>query len=200
MMAEADAVRTQEAKSALRLELRARRRGAARPAADAERLADHVCALPEVQRASRVAAYVSAPHEPPTTQLLDRWRQEGRAVLLPVVLADLDLDWALDDDAHRPGLLRAVHEPAGERLGVDAVRGADVVVVPALAVDRAGRRLGQGGGSYDRALARVAPHALVVALVHPDELVDGPLPTEAHDRRVDVVITAHEVVRVSPRG
>lgn len=199
-MADADAVRTQAAKSALRRELRAARRGSVRPPEDAAALRDVVSALPEVQHASRLAAYVSAAHEPPTTALLDRWRQEGRAVLLPVVLPDLDLDWALDDAAHRPGLLRAVHEPAGERLGVDAVRGADVVVVPALAVDRAGRRLGQGGGSYDRALARVAPHALVVALVHPDELVDGPLPTEPHDRRVDVVVTAREVVRVSAAG
>ncbi|WP_082538089.1 5-formyltetrahydrofolate cyclo-ligase [Angustibacter sp. Root456] len=191
---------TQEAKSALRRAARARRRSAVRPPQDAETLRDQVCALPEVQQASRVAAYVSAPHEPPTTALLDRWRQEGRAVLLPVVLDDLDLDWALDDAAHRPGLLRTVPEPSSERLGVDAVRGADVVVVPALAVDRAGRRLGQGGGSYDRALARLAAHTLVVAVVHPEELVDGPLPTEAHDRRVDVVVTAREVVRVSPRG
>ncbi|HEX3004165.1 MAG TPA: 5-formyltetrahydrofolate cyclo-ligase [Angustibacter sp.] len=200
MMADAGARSTQAAKAALRRAARARRRSASLRPADAEALRDLVCALPEVQRASRVAAYVSGPLEPPTAPLLDRWRQEQRAVLLPVVLPDLDLDWALDDAAHRPGLLAGVHEPSGERLGVDAVRGADVVVVPALTADRAGRRLGQGGGSYDRALARVAPHALVVALVHPDELVAGPLPTEAHDRRVDVVVTAREVVRVSPRG
>lgn len=206
MMADAGAVSTQEAKATLRRELRARRRAAGPTVAETETeaeaaaLRDLVCALPEVQHARRIAAYVSGPHEPPTTALLHRWRQEARPVLLPVVLPDLDLDWALDDAAHRPGLLAGVHEPSGERLGVDAVGDADVVVVPALAVDRAGRRLGQGGGSYDRALARVAPHTLVVALLHPEELVTGPLPTEPHDRLVDVVVTAREVVRVSAAG
>lgn len=201
-MADGGAASAQQVKTAWRRDLRARRREAGAPAvqAQAEALRDRVCGLPEVQGARRVAAYVSGPLEPATTALLDRWREEGREVLLPVVLADLDLDWALDDAAHRPGLLPGVHEPSGERLGLDAVGTASVVVVPALAVDRGGRRLGQGGGSYDRALARVGEGALVVALVHPDELVAGPLPTEAHDRRVDVVVTAREVLRVSRPG
>jgi 5-formyltetrahydrofolate cyclo-ligase len=205
MMADAPRESPQAAKGRLRRELRARRRALAAsaegtgPARDeAQSLRDLVCALPEVQRAGRLAAYVATPHEPSTAALLDRWRAEGRPVLLPVVLPDLDLDWALDDDAHRPGLLPGVHEPSGPRLGVDAVRSADVVIVPALAVDRAGRRLGQGGGSYDRALARVAPGALVVALVHAADLVPGPLPSEPHDRGVDVAVTPREVVRFSP--
>ena len=168
--------------------------------ADGERLCARLWSLPEVQAASRIAAYVSGPLEPSTVALLDRCRAEGRTVLLPVVRRDLDLDWALDDAAHRPGLLPGVHEPGGERLGPAAVATAQVVVVPALAVDRAGRRLGQGGGSYDRARARVAPGTLVVALVHPGELVDGPLPTLPHDRPVDVVVTAEDVWRVSRRA
>ena len=189
-------------KVALRQALRTARR--TRPpdavVADGEALCERVCALPEVRSATRLAAYVAGAREPSTRALLDRWRAEGRTVLLPVVLADLDLDWAVDDAAHRPGLLPGVHEPTGERLGVDAVATADVVVVPALAVDRAGHRLGQGGGSYDRALARVPASALVVALVHPDELLDQPVPTQPHDRPVDVVVTADAVWRVSRRA
>ncbi len=189
-------------KVALRRTLRAAR--AARPAqaglAEAAALSEAVCSLPEVRGAARVAAYVSRPLEPSTAVLLDRWRTEGRPVLLPVVLPDLDLDWALDDAGHRPGLLPGVHEPGGLRLGPAAVASADVVVVPALAVDRGGHRLGQGGGSYDRALARVGPRTLVVALVHPGELVSERLPTEAHDRRVDVVVTAEECWRVTAPG
>jgi 5-formyltetrahydrofolate cyclo-ligase len=72
-------------------------------------------------------------------------------------------------------------------LGLPAVGLADLVVVPALAVDRAGVRLGRGGGSYDRALARTRPDALLVALLYQGELVDA-LPTEPHDARVDVAI------------
>ncbi|MDX6723959.1 MAG: 5-formyltetrahydrofolate cyclo-ligase, partial [Solirubrobacteraceae bacterium] len=52
---------------------------------------------------------------------------------------------------------------------------------------RDGRRLGQGGGSYDRALARVA--APVVAVVFDDEVLDEPIPVEPHDRRVAGVLT-----------
>jgi 5-formyltetrahydrofolate cyclo-ligase len=93
-------------------------------------------------------------------------------------------------------VLRRLAEPAGRRLGPDAIARADVLVVPALAVDRAGRRLGQGGGSFDRALARARPDALVVALVHDDEVSSGPLPVEPHDRAVDVVVTPERVLAV----
>jgi 5-formyltetrahydrofolate cyclo-ligase len=188
-------------KADLRRELRAARR--ARPTADVEHeatvLGETVCALAQVQAARRVAAYVSRPLEPPTGDLLGRWRAQGLTVLLPIVLPDLDLDWALDGGPLLPGRVPDVREPQGERLGPLAIATADVVVVPALAVDRAGRRLGQGGGCYDRALARLGPHTLTVALVHPDELVEGPLPTQPHDRRVDVVVTAREVHRVTSR-
>ncbi|WP_460460971.1 5-formyltetrahydrofolate cyclo-ligase, partial [Angustibacter peucedani] len=115
-----------------------------------------------------------------------------------VVLPDLDLDWAADGARHVPGTGVDDDEPAGARLGPDAVARAAVVVVPALAVSRDGTRLGQGGGSYDRALARVPAGALVVALLHDGELVDaGELPAERHDRPVDVVVTPTAVVRTT---
>jgi 5-formyltetrahydrofolate cyclo-ligase len=87
-----------------------------------------------------------------------------------------------------------VLEPGGPRLGVEAISAADVVVVPALAVDAGGRRLGQGGGSYDRALARTRAGAAVVALLHPGELLES-VPVAGHDRRVDVAVTSERVVR-----
>ncbi len=196
----AEQERAQAAKSLVRAEVRARRR--ARPvsleSADGERLADLVDALPEVAGAPVLAAYLARPGEPPTGPLLARWRAAGRRVLLPVVLPDLDLDWAPDDATRRPGRVRDVAEPDGERLGPGAIRTASVVVVPALAVDRLGHRLGQGGGSYDRALARLAPSALVVALLHPGELLETPLPAEPHDHRVDLAVTVEGVTRISP--
>ena len=78
-------------------------------------------------------------------------------MLLPITLDDFSLDWALysgrDDLADaRFGLL----EPTGPRLGPDAIGTADIVVIPALAIDADGRRLGQGAGCYDRALPHVA--------------------------------------------
>ena len=67
--------------------------------------------------------------------------------------------------------------------------GVDALIIPALAVDRGGRRLGQGGGWYDRMLPLRRDGVGVFAMVYDDELVPGPLPTEEHDEVVDAVIT-----------
>ena len=138
--------------------------------------------VPLAASAGTVAAYASVGAEPPTGPLLDALR--GRRVLLPVLLDDDDLDWAaLSADGLTAGR-RGLQEPIGPRLGRDAVAACDLVVVPALRVDRRGTRLGRGGGSYDRALARA--RGRVVALLHDGELVDA-LPADPHDVPVDAV-------------
>jgi 5-formyltetrahydrofolate cyclo-ligase len=98
-----------------------------------------------------------------------------------------DLTWAVDTGRLTPGRFGLL-EPLGPRLGPTALRTADVVVVPALAVARDGVRLGRGGGYYDRALQYARSDAVLVALVFDDELLDE-LPSEQHDRRVTAVVT-----------
>jgi 5-formyltetrahydrofolate cyclo-ligase len=83
---------------------------------------------------------------------------------------------------------RGLLEPGEPPRGVDAVARADAVLVPALAVDGAGRRLGRGGGSYDRALARVGPLVPLIALVYDDELVEH-VPAESHDIPVRATVS-----------
>jgi 5-formyltetrahydrofolate cyclo-ligase len=105
-------------------------------------------------------------------------------VILPVLLPDGDLDWAVyagDESlaAARLGLL----EPTGPPLGVDAIGTPDAVLLPGLAVSSTGDRLGRGGGSYDRALARVPVGTFTCVLLH-DEEVGVDVPVEPHDRRV----------------
>jgi 5-formyltetrahydrofolate cyclo-ligase len=138
--------------------------------------------------AQTIAAFVGTRTEPPTLPLLDALAAEGRRVLLPVLREDMDLEWAPFEsaDALRPARLGLL-EPAGPSLGLHAVGAAEIVLAPALAVDRDGRRLGQGGGSYDRALERAG--APVVAVVFDDEVLDEPLPVEAHDRPVAGALT-----------
>jgi 5-formyltetrahydrofolate cyclo-ligase len=181
---EATSTATAAAKAALRTRVRAGRgrRAEQQPAGDrhtdAVLLADAVLAGlrghlgPSV---CRVAAYVARLTEPPTDVLVDGLVQAGYEVVLPVTQPDLDLDWR--------------HVTTPELLGPDALATAAVVVVPALAVDRGGRRLGQGGGSYDRALLRRAPAALVVALLNDDELLpEGSVPVDAHDVPLDAAV------------
>ncbi|MFK0156790.1 5-formyltetrahydrofolate cyclo-ligase [Streptomyces sp. NPDC090493] len=171
-----------------------------REAADA--LAGHALELPELARARTVAAYVSVGNEPGTLTLLDALVTRGVRVLLPALLPDHDLDWGAY--AGEGSLARVQHggkmalfEPSGERLGPDAVLGADAVLLPGLAVDARGMRLGRGGGSYDRVLARLeragARPALVVLLY--DTEVVGRVPAEAHDLPVQAVVTPSGVRR-----
>lgn len=147
--------------------------------------------LPHVDGA--VAAYLSVGTEPGTGALLAALAARSVEVLLPVLLPDGDLDWARAADGVAPGR-HGLLEPTGQRLGREAIAGCSLVVAPALAVDRAGTRLGRGGGSYDRALVRTS--GWVVALLHAGELLDA-LPAEPHDAAVDaVVVPAHGLVRL----
>ncbi|MDG4768102.1 5-formyltetrahydrofolate cyclo-ligase [Solwaraspora sp. WMMD406] len=139
-----------------------------------------------------VAGYVPIGREPGGADLPDLLADAvgpaGR-ILLPVTLPDGDLDWAPYRGAERLRPVgRGLVEPVGDRLGPAVVADAALIVVPALAVDRRGVRLGRGGGSYDRALARARADTPLVALLHDGELLPE-LPAEAHDRRVTEVIT-----------
>jgi 5-formyltetrahydrofolate cyclo-ligase len=140
--------------------------------------------LPEMQMAGTVAAYVSVGAEPDTRGLLFALWKRGTYVLVPVLRPDGDLDWASYEgpESLAPGP-RGLLEPTEPRRGVTAITSADLVIVPALAVDAGGRRLGRGGGSYDRALARVGGSVLTVALLYDGELVDE-VPAAGHDQPV----------------
>jgi 5-formyltetrahydrofolate cyclo-ligase len=180
------------AKAALRLRLLARRRGLSpddRTAAGRQ-LRDAVLELPEMQMAGTVAAYVSVGTEPDTRGLLFALWKRGTYVLLPVLKPDGELDWASYEgpDSLAPGQ-RGLLEPVEPRRGVIAITSADLIIVPAVAVDRSGRRLGRGGGSYDRALARVGAAIQTVALLYHGELI-ARVPAGPHDQPVRTVAVA----------
>ncbi|MFI6040167.1 5-formyltetrahydrofolate cyclo-ligase [Nocardia sp. NPDC051321] len=136
-----------------------------------------------------VGAYVPVRGEPGSTQVLDALRTAGARVLVPVTGSPGPLNWA--EYTGRDSLRRArfgLLEPIGETLPTTAIGQAELILVPALAVDRRGVRLGRGAGYYDRTLAAARPDARLVAVVGDEELVDR-LPEEPHDRKMGWALT-----------
>ena len=180
-------------KAALREQLLAARRGVADAirAVEARMLSEHLKLL--VPSGSTVCAYVPVGTEPGSIEMVDMLLRRARRVLLPVARttadnAPLPLRWG----EYRPGALVpgpwGLLEPAEPVLPESALGEADLVIVPALAVDHQGVRLGRGRGFYDRSLGGRDPQARLVAMVRDAEFV-GELPAEAHDVPMTHVIT-----------
>jgi 5-formyltetrahydrofolate cyclo-ligase len=179
---------TDGAKQRLRSSILASRAAVAGEVRRAE--AERLCALlPATVAAARVVAgYVPVGSEPGSPAMPDVLAGLCETVLLPVVGTGpagehLPLRWA----RYVPGQLGTarfgLREPTGTALPPDSIGQAQVVIVPALAVDRRGVRLGRGGGFYDRSLPLCAPGTPLVAVVRDDEVVDE-LPGEPHDVRM----------------
>ncbi len=158
---------------------------AATRAAAAEAL---VASVSRLELGPVVAAYVPVGSEPGSPALLEAL---GPRVLLPVTPPEPGpLDWAWSGELV-PGPFGLL-EPAGPRLGADAVAGASTVLLPALAVSRSGVRLGRGAGYYDRSLR---PGPRLIAVVYDEELVDS-LPSEPTDVPVHAALTPSGLVEL----
>ncbi|WP_213576816.1 5-formyltetrahydrofolate cyclo-ligase [Rhodococcus sp. USK13] len=150
-------------------------------------IADHVRNL--LQPGRSVAAYVPMDSEPGSVSMLDALKDSGAQVLLPFTSANRPLSWAVYSGADDLvpaafGLL----EPTGPELEPDRLSLVDAIIVPALAVDRRGVRLGRGAGYYDRSLAMVDGDIPLIAVVNDEEFVSA-LPDEPHDVRTTHVLT-----------
>lgn len=157
-------------------------------AQDAHELANCLVSSEIVRSARTLCCYVPVGSEPGSPELLERLRRAGAQVLLPVVDDD-SLDWARYDGYDSLGTgAYGLSEPTGPRLGAAAIGSAQVVLLPALAVDRAGTRLGRGAGYYDRALRLADPAAVLIAVVRDEELVTE-LPADPHDIPVTWAVT-----------
>lgn len=189
-------------KEGLRERIRAERRriGPADRESAAADLAAVALEVPDIVAAQCVAAYTSTPTAPGTLPLRRALRRAGKRVLLPVLLGDGHLDWCEDgDDARSP--YDRHPGPAPRLLGLEGVGDAEAVIIPALAVDTLGNRLGQGAGFYDRTLRMIDPTVPVFAVVYDGEVLDAaiePVPAEPHDQPVDAIITPHRCLRLLP--
>lgn len=144
---------------------------------------------------STVAAYLSAGREPGTGPLLDGLLEQGYDVVVPVCEPDRRLSWCRwrPGTPLVPGLFPSVPEPAGPRLSAAGLPDLNLILVPALAVDRNGVRMGKGGGYYDRFLAglRAAGNrAPAAAIVYDHEFAPaGRWTSDAFDQPVDAALT-----------
>ncbi len=160
-------------------------------AASAERVMARLFDVPTVRMARTILSFSSFGSEVPTEEIVRRLHEEGRRVLLPFV------------EGHE---MEAAEAPAGdslvatdygpmeptERVAVHPSE-VDVVLVPALAFDRLGYRVGYGGGHYDRYLARLGPRAVRVGVAFHAQVVTA-VPHGVEDEPVDLVVTDAETV------
>lgn len=150
----------------------------------------HILSASEFKDVSNVASYISYEFEPETSDINKKLLALGKKLFLPRVLKNNDLGW-VEWDGSQDNLVKSgkSFEPIGE--ATNALL--DVIIVPALHIDRTGNRLGQGGGSYDRALAKSS--AWKIALLHRGELTSEILPVESHDVKVNAAATPEIIVR-----
>jgi len=158
------------------------------------RATERFLALPEMATAHVVMAFSTFGSELPTMPLIERLVARGVTVALPRIV-----DGDLEPRTWKPGepttetSFGALEPEGGEVVEPDAI---DVVVTPAVAFDRAGRRVGYGGGYYDRFFPFMRDDALRAGIGFGVQLLDRDLPEGAFDLRVDAVVTETETVRV----
>lgn len=179
-----------EAKAHLRERVQAWRLHLSR--ADVERwsaaITGHALAWPPLGRAAVVLAFASLAREPQTGALIAALQARGALVALPRV--------------HGPDMEAWAVPVAGSGAAGDGVVGPtriDLVLVPGVAFDGRGRRLGRGGGHYDRYLARVAPACVRLGLCFEGQRVPA-VPAEAHDQGVDALVTEAGLWEMERRG
>ena len=150
----------------------------------------HILSTSEFENKKKIASYISYEFEPNTLDLNKKLIESGVTLYLPRLLKNNDLEWVKwNGDSVNLKKSGKVFEPVGESEIVDL----DVIITPALHIDRSGNRLGQGGGSYDRALAK--SKAWKIALVHPGEITSELLPASEFDQKVNAAATPTLVVR-----
>lgn len=142
-----------------------------------------------VDRPDTVCAYWPVGVEPGSPELLDNLVRRGCRVLLPLMTQQGPLDWAdYTGASHLHAGPLGLREPIGPSLGAGVIATAALVLVPALAVDWHGIRLGRGGGHYDRTLPLARPDTPLVAVVRDDEVLAS-IPMQPHDVPVTAVLT-----------
>jgi 5-formyltetrahydrofolate cyclo-ligase len=152
---------------------------------------EHLADIAEIAKATTIASYFSYAAEPDTRALNLELINQGKILLLPRI-AGKNLEWVRwDGDESQISKAKKIAEPKGP--AVTELGNVELIVVPALRIDRSGYRLGQGGGYYDRTLPKFS--AFSIGLIHPDEISSEDLPREQWDIPLHAAATPDVVIR-----
>ncbi len=156
-------------------------------------------ALDIFKKAGTVLFYASFRDEVDTLSLIEESLDEGKKVILPRVEGPELKLYRVTGTAGLPRGFMGIPEPAGDEpaAGIDE---ADIVIVPGVAFDLSGGRLGYGKGYYDKLLARRARPVPLVALAYEAQIYEGKVPMAPHDIRMDWIITEERTIRIAAEG
>ena len=188
------------AKRALRAELRERRqrRSEAAAEADAAGVKEQLDRLVADLGVRSMSCFISTPTEPGTHEFIVDAVRRGIRVLLPITRSDGLMDWAVaTEDGDIVEGLFGLPEPVGEMLSPLAVNDVDLLVIPAAAVDRSGMRLGWGRGYFDKTIGSMENCPPVYAVVFDSELLEE-VPSDLHDQPVSGAVTPTRTVTFAP--
>lgn len=165
-------------------------------AADKSRRAcEALIALDEFRRARVVMLYLKIPNETDADAIAMAAWENNKTVLVPKVVWEDRQMRAMEIRSLHDGLIETLQglrePPEGEYWPPEQI---DFVVVPALAFDRTGNRLGRGGGFYDRFLSSPGMHAVLCGLAFSEQVL-ADVPVHAHDHPVDILVTDAETLR-----
>lgn len=160
------------------------------------RIVERTISLPEIRDAGTVMGFWSFGSEVETAPLLHRLHDEGKRVVLPRIEGTdvVAVVYATGDEVMETSF--GAMEPTGTL--VAEPEEVDVVIVPGVAFDREGDRVGYGGGFYDRFLPRTREGVAAIAVAFALQVIEGPLPRGAFDHRVDAIVTEDDVIRCRP--
>ena len=162
----------------------------------AQEISHALLTLPELQSARVILAYAALPSEIDPAPAIWRLRARGAAIAYPRIESPGVLGLHLV--AHELELVAgpfglaqpSAHAPRAPREAID------VVILPGVAFDERGRRLGYGGGYYDRMLPTLRPDCIRVGIAFNEQLLSE-IPAEEHDAHVDIVVTPSRVIRAA---
>jgi len=176
-------------KQSIRQELLLRRISHQRAEEDSKKIAEKFAGLPQLKKAKNILLYYPHKNEVDTRFIIKKLLEKGGFNLfLPKVSKDQLLPVKINDLSGLKKGYAGIMEPEGEIYPPEAI---DIVIIPAVAFDLEGHRLGYGKGYYDRFLKETG--ALRVGVAYDFQIVDK-LPVEQHDVPVELILTPTRII------